>query len=202
MGNIFTKELPKPFIDVTCPRTREEYEAKFHLAKVLPKFENQLAAKKSKILAHFDEYEKVSAVNGLPPALIACIHSLEGNLNFGTHLHNGDPLESRTVHVPKGRPLKGDPPFQWFESAIDALGGPNANRREWALGDQLAFAEAFNGWGYRKRNVPSPYLWSFTDQYEKGKYIDDGVYAPNVVSQQAGVVAILKSLGAVHMIVA
>ena len=32
----------------------------------------------------------------------------------------------------------------------------------------------FNGWGYRlyHPNVKTPYLWSYTDKYSKGKYIE------------------------------
>ena len=52
---------------------------------------------------------------------LGIIHSLEAEFNFNTHLHNGDPLSAQTVHVPRGRPPTGNPPFQWLDSAIDAL---------------------------------------------------------------------------------
>jgi lysozyme family protein len=49
--------------------------------------------------------------------------------------------------------------------------------------------------GYKKKGVPSPYLYSYTQFYEKGKYEFDGKYNPELVSKQPGVVAIMKALG-------
>ena len=49
--------------------------------------------------------------------------------------------------------------------------------------------------GYKKKGVPNPYLWSFTTEYIKGKYVADGRYDPNAVSKQPGVAAIMKDLG-------
>ena len=43
------------------------------------------------------------------------------SLDFNRHLHNGDPLSSRTTHIPQNRPVKGKPPFTWEESTIDVL---------------------------------------------------------------------------------
>jgi hypothetical protein len=34
--------------------------------------------------------------------------------------------------------------------------------------------EANNGFGYRKRSVATPYLWSYSDHYDKGKFVADG----------------------------
>ena len=66
-------------------------------------------------------YDQVANATGVPWYVIGIIHEMEGGLNFTTHLHNGDPLTRRTVQVPAGRPPTGMPPFQWEESAIDAL---------------------------------------------------------------------------------
>jgi len=125
---------------------------------------------------------------------------MESSFNFGTHLHNGDPLTARTTHVPAGRPSTGNPPFSWEESAVDALGYDGASSiKEWDLATILYFLEGYNGWGYRtgagQATTPpkrSAYLWSMTNQYEKGKYVADGKFDPNAVSTQAGVCAILK----------
>lgn len=184
---------PKP---EAAPLTYAAYEAKYYAAKVRPEHLPYLKAHCGKILAYAGEYTKVEKATGVPWYLVACLHSLEGSLNFSTHLHNGDPLSARTVHVPAGRPLAGKPPFAWYESAIDALGGVGAHKtKNWTLGYCLAYAETFNGLGYRKRGVPSPYLWSFTDQYSRGKYVADGKYDANAISKQAGVAALLKVLG-------
>jgi len=33
---------------------------------------------------------------------------------------------------------------------------------------------------------PSPYVWSGTDQYNRGKYIADGHYDPHAIDKQLG----------------
>src|SRR5262249_52736757 len=60
-------------------------------------------------------YESVSHALNLPWYLAGIIHGVETGFDFRTHLHNGDPLTARTVHVPSGRPLEGNPPFSWEE---------------------------------------------------------------------------------------
>ena len=72
-------------------------------------------------------------------------------------MHNGDPLTGRTVHVPAGRPITGDPPFPWDASSIDALKGfglDNLNSDD--LTSTLNAIERSNGIGYRARGVSSP----------------------------------------------
>ena len=49
-------------------------------------------------------YDQVANATSVPWYVIGMIHEMEGGLNFATHLHNGDPLTSRTIHVPTGRP--------------------------------------------------------------------------------------------------
>jgi lysozyme family protein len=54
--------------------------------------------------------------------------------------------------------------------------------------------EANNGFGYRKRSVATPYLWSYSDHYDKGKFVADGKYNPDAVSKQVGAAILLKEL--------
>ncbi|MEN8207004.1 MAG: hypothetical protein ABFS24_13480 [Pseudomonadota bacterium] len=58
---------------------------------------------------------------GAPWFFIAAIHNMEASLRFDRHLHNGDRLAARTVHVPAERPAEGEPPFTWEESSQGAL---------------------------------------------------------------------------------
>lgn len=58
----------------------------------------------------------------------------------------------------------------------------------------LTVMEQYNGLGYAYKNTPSPYIWSGTDQYQKGKYIRDHVFDPNVVDKQLGVAGLILSL--------
>ena len=56
--------------------------------------------------------------------------------------------------------------------------------------------EGYNGFGYRDHHptVPSPYLWSFSNHYTRGKYVADGRFSPTAVSQQCGAAVLLKRL--------
>lgn len=140
-------------------------------------------------------YELVTAGTGVPWWFIAAIHLLESGRNFERHLHNGDRLTARTVHVPQGRPVSGNPPFSWEESATDALQMKDFHKRtDWSLSRSLYRLEAYNGFGYRSRGIPTPYLWSLTSLYKKGKFASDGVFDPNLVSKQCGAAAFLRGL--------
>jgi lysozyme family protein len=147
-------------------------------------------------------YRDVSDKTGVPWYVIAVIHSLESDFDFTTHLHNGDPLTRRTVNVPAGRPLRWNPPSDWSDSAIDALEFDGAfGVQSWNLPNVFFFLEKFNGWGYRndagRNTVPSsrsPYIYSGTDHYKKGKYFEDHKFDPQLVSDQIGCMAQLKEL--------
>jgi lysozyme family protein len=67
-------------------------------------------------------------------------------------------------------------------------------KAEWSLALQLFRLEAYNGFGYRFRGLASPYLWSFSDRYERGKFVRDGVFDPNAVSRQSGAAVLVKRL--------
>lgn len=150
-----------------------------------------------KIQSNKSRYEAVAETINCPWQYISVIHYRESSLNFKRHLHNGDPLTARTTHVPKGRPIKGFPPFTWEESAEDALKGQGWNTGiDWDISnpDVLDILERYNGLGYRKKGLPSPYLWSFSSNYKRGKYVADGKFDPNVIDQQCGVAVLLKLL--------
>jgi lysozyme family protein len=149
----------------------------------------------NRIVARKERYRKAGRPHGVPWHVVAVIHMLEGSGNFATHLHNGDPLTARTVHVPKGRPKAGSPPFTWEESAADALAFDGlGTRKNWSLPGTLFALERFNGFGYRSRKIHSPYLWSFSNQYSKGKFVGDNLFSPTAVSQQCGAAVLLKRM--------
>lgn len=172
-----------------------EYSELWAKARIKPDWKNPGDAMARRIIAARPQYEPIEAATGVPWWVIGVIHAMEANLNFGCHLHNGDSLRARTWQVPKGRPLKGKPPFTFQESAIDALVYQGFDKiKEWGPA-RLCFAlELYNGMGYRMRGVPSAYLWSGTDQYARGKYVADGVWSATAVSQQLGGMTILKCL--------
>lgn len=140
-------------------------------------------------------YQAVETATRVPWYVISIIHDLEAGRRFDTHLHNGDPLSARTVQVPRGRPVAGNPPFTWEESAKDALEYDHLTEvTHWTV-ERIAFElEKFNGFGYRNNHphVKSPYLWSYTNIYTSGKYVGDGAWSERAVSNQCGAMAMLK----------
>lgn len=184
VGN-FTEELKK------------EYEDLFNTCEINVDKISEINNIINKILDNEQRYKNVAKPLGIPWQFIAAIHNMESSLNFKTHLHNGDSLQHRTIHVPAGRPASGTPPFTWEYSATDALKLKKIDQwTEWDIAGMLFKLEEYNGWGYRKNHpqVLSPYLWSYTNHYKSGKYIADGHWSDSAVSQQCGAAAILKKL--------
>ncbi len=149
------------------------------------------------LVKHKSRYESVGNQLNIPWYFIGIIHSLEGGTNFTTHLHNGDPLNARTIQVPKGRPREGNPPFSWEDSAKDALVLQKLHQwTDWSVPGLLYKFEEYNGFGYRRIRpvINSPYLWSFSNHYKSGKYIKDGVFSPTAKSKQCGAAVLLRRL--------
>jgi lysozyme family protein len=151
-------------------------------------------------------YEAATATMTTPWWFVALIHAMESSLRFDRHLHNGDRLTGRTTHYPPGRPYanpRADPaqgpsatnPYTWEESADDILRAKRLHTwTDWTIRAALYKLEQYNGWGYRKYHpgVLSPYLWSYTNHYTKGKYVADGKWNADAVSRQPGAAAILR----------
>ncbi len=172
-----------------------EYEAMFDAAEPLAERAHEIAAFRARLKRGAEAYRAAEAETGVPWVFTGLTHGLEAGFDFSRHLHNGDPLTARTVRVPAGRPARGEPPFSWEESAADALRGHGLHRiADWTLARLLFELERYNGFGYRRRGAPTPYLWSFSNQYRAGKYVKDGVYDPEAVSRQAGAATVLKAM--------
>jgi lysozyme family protein len=148
-----------------------------------------------RILLNRDRYETIAHKfpnPGLKWWLIAIIHHMECSLNFNCYLGNGQPWNQRTTIVPKGRGA-----FKSFEEgAIDAITFQGLDKVEdWSIGNVLYILEGYNGYGYSLyRGINTPYLWSGTNQYTSGKYIFDGTYKLDAVSNQIGAAVLLKKL--------
>jgi len=185
------------------PTLKTEYENLFNAciiaSKRLPKVEELCG----KLAANQDRYRAVGDKLGIPWFFIAVVHNMEASQSFKGHLHNGDPLKARTVQVPAGRPKSGEPPFTWEQSAEDALTmrGLGANV-DWSLTGLLYQIEGYNGWGYRlhHQHVLTPYLWSFSNHYVSGKYVEDGTWSDTAVSAQCGAAVLLRRLAETHVI--
>jgi len=174
---------------------RAEYERLFSECVINPA-NVELVRKLCKMLmTHKCRYCDAGRPIGAPWFFVGTIHMLESGASFATHLHNGDPLTDRTVHVPSGRPRNGTPPFMWEESATDALRLQRIDKWcDWTKAGTLYKLEAWNGFGYRvyHSHVLSPYLWSLSNHYSSGKYRADGVWDDHLVSKQCGAAVMLK----------
>lgn len=178
------------------PRASAEYLAKYNAASVNANRFDLLRTRALQLIKYQARYEKVSSKYGkMPWWIVACIHNEENGIDVGSFkavLHNGEKIIGtglRTAMVPKNR----GPFNSWEDAAIDALNIQHTSDwRDWSLGGCLFFGERFNGSGYCRRGLPSPYLWAMTNMYQKGAYVSDGKFDAETVSKNFGIAAILK----------
>ena len=177
---------------------RSAYAADYQSATIRPEHAAAIEAEARKVLLGRKRYEVVALATGVPWGVIGVLHARESDCDFSTHLHNGDKLTARTHHVPAGRPPWGDPPFDWTDSAEDALRFDKINEiaepGQWDISAAAAACETFNGFGYRRYGMVDPYLWAGTTLYDKGKFTADGLLDHNAIDSQPGAMAVLQVL--------
>ncbi|MEQ1576863.1 MAG: hypothetical protein ABL894_04350 [Hyphomicrobium sp.] len=141
-------------------------------------------------------YEQVSDKTCIPWYFVGAIHALEASFDFAAHLHNGDSLRKRTVQIPANRPPVWLPPSDWASSAIDALSMKGYDKdTKWGLPEIMYRWERYNGWRSRLLyNINTPYLWSYSNHYSKGKFVRDNVWDANAVSKQPGAATLLRAM--------
>jgi lysozyme family protein len=182
---------------------KREYEDLFNTCLIRPERADGIEDIIARLLGNRPRYESVGDAMAIPWFFIGVIHNMESGQSFYKHLHNGDPLTKRTVHVPAGRPKSGNPPFTWEASATDALTlrGVGA-QTDWSLAGTLYQIEGYNGWGYRlyHPHVLSPYLWCFSTHYTSGKYVADGTWSDTAASKQCGAAVLLRRMAEANQI--
>lgn len=185
------------------PELRNQYQTLFDTLVIRPERQKDVDDLVKKIDNNRSRYEDVGNPLNVPWFVIGVIHCLEASLSFKKHLHNGDPLTDRTKNVPAGLPKTGEPPFEWEFSAKDALRRRKLHQvGDWSVPSMLYQLEGYNGFGYRTRptGIFTPYLWSFSTHYEKGKYVQDGIFDPNAVSKQCGAAVLLRRMAEKNVI--
>ncbi|VVN23598.1 hypothetical protein [Pseudomonas fluorescens] len=178
------------------PALKKEYEQLFNSCLINPTRLNNLDTLVNSLYENREQYKGVGEKMGIPWGFIAVVHNMESSQNFKKHLHNGDPLTARTKKVPKGRP-PGEPPFTWETSVADALSLHRLGARtDWTLPGTLYQLELYNGIGYRlyHPHVLTPYLWSFSNHYQSGKYVSDGTWSESAKSAQCGAAVLLRRM--------
>lgn len=146
-----------------------------------------------RLVAAKQRYQAVSQKTGIPWPFIAVTHQRESSQDWSRSLAQGDPWNRVSTHVPAGR----GPFMSWEDAAIDALVNcpPYAARnKDWSIGGLLTLLEQYNGLGYVGKGLPSPYIWSGTDQYKSGKYVADHVFDPNAVDKQLGCAGLIMAM--------
>jgi len=171
------------------------------------RFHKELMYIKEEYLKYTSRYLAVEHYTGVPAKVICAIHALECSLSFTKILHNGENLKDverrGTIYVPKG--VGKGKGWSWESAAVDALTREASKFPDkWDIAGTLDFLERFNGLGYRKyhKNVNTPYLWSGTQHYIKGKYTEKrnwlgrirSYFDNDLVSKQVGCVPILRTL--------
>lgn len=150
-----------------------------------------------KLVTNQTRYQSIASAVGCPWWFIAVAHQMESGADFKTYLGNGQSFSRVTTIEPIGRG-----PFKTFEAgSLDALRLEGVDKiKVWDIPRALYTWESFNGFGYVSHGINSPYVWSYTNLYTRGKFVADHDYDPNAVSTQCGAAAILLaliSLGAV-----
>jgi lysozyme family protein len=196
MGGKMWSWIKKKFKKNSAPaRTEEEFsfpdfKSLWGSCSIDPNRIRDIEAVANSIRMNMPKYIIVEAKTGIPWRLVGALHYRESSLSFKKCLHNGDPLPGPTIHEPKGRG-----PFRdWEASAIDAIMMKEKLFPEvWSPEECMRFAERFNGLGYRRHGIYSPYVWAGTNHSsEIGKYVSDGKFSSSAPEKQLGVAAIYK----------
>ena len=178
--------------------------ARWKACHILPEWMHILDIVAGKLAAAKARYQTVEAKTGVPWAVVAVIHQRESSQSWAASLAQGDRWDQVSIHVPAHRG-----PFpNWEAAAMDALVicPPHAAHwTDWTIGGALTLLEQYNGLGYARGPVDhatghqyppqaSPYIWSGTDQYHRGKYIADGHFDADAVDHQTGCAALLQRM--------
>lgn len=182
---------------VLTEELQAEYARLFSTCDIRPERAAEADALADALLADRGRYHAVAGRLKLPWFAVAVLHYADTERDFNVHLHNGDPLGERTRHLPDGRPLEGEPPFAWEDSAVDALRLRHVDQwDDWGIAGTLFLLEGYGGWGYRLHHpeVLSPYLWNYSTHYSQGKYVTDDTWSETALARQCGVAVLLRRL--------
>jgi lysozyme family protein len=177
----------------TYASLKDEYEA--DLARMVVTRPDDIDRTAKRLLGKYRNarYGAVPAKTGIPASWIAASFEREASSDFRCSPAQGDRWDRKSIHVPANRG-----PFDSWEAAaldayhLDGLDKIGAEHWSWAL--CCYYGELFNGFGYRGKGIPSPYLWGGTNIQKRGKYVRDGVYDDTVMDTQLGIIPIMKRM--------
>jgi lysozyme family protein len=149
---------------------RREYRRMFRSLAVRPERAATVPRLVRGMIAHRHRYERAGAPAGVPWWFVAILHELEAARSF----HPRAGWEGRAAEVLTRRGLAD-------------VGG-------WSITRALYRFERLDGFGYRSFGVASPYLWSFSQFYERGEFAAYGEFDPDAVSRRCGAGVLLRAL--------
>jgi lysozyme family protein len=162
---------------------RPNLQLMFNEAVISPEFEIDADLQAKRIIVNKLVYESLqSRINSPDDCFITwftigVIHAMEGNCSLKNSIEDGEPLREGISWLEDARQVLSNRPKRGLDGFLD-----------------LEYIERHNGFGYRTHGIYSPYLWSGTQFYTKGKYGSDGQYDPELVSRQVGAVPVLIHL--------
>lgn len=161
-----------------------EYETLYRDAVLRPDMSSSVAAAARRIAANRARYEPIAVATGVPWYVIGILHAVQCEMQFDRNLRDGMPLARSS-----------DRAETFEDAAIQALRSVGLNRiRDWSIARVAWALETWNGFGYRREGIHSPFLWSGTTMYESGLFIAPGVFSRVTVAKACGGMAILKVL--------
>jgi lysozyme family protein len=157
--------------------------------------EAELDARAKVILARAEneDYAAVSAETGVPKLWAMASFEREAGSDYRLSPAQGDPWDEVSRNVPRGR----GPFASWADAAIDAYrldGLDKVGAANWTWARGCYYGELFNGFGYRSHGVNTPYLWSWSNNYRRGKYTADGEWSLSTIDQQCGMIPLIVAL--------
>lgn len=180
-----------PFLEL-----ESEYARYLSIMRVRPECERlvDLVARRLTKPSVLANYADVEHDTGIPQVVQAAICEREDGSDFTKNPGQGDPLTEPSIHVPRGRPPLGAPPndhfpVSWKFAAIDAFtvcDQLNVISAPWSMPYACWKWEGYNGFAYRARGLPSPYVFGGTNIQRPGKYVRDHVFDPTVTDSQIG----------------
>jgi lysozyme family protein len=161
--------------------------------KISPRYLPALDRTAAKLVADKERYLSLEERTGVPALVTMVIAERESGADPRMSLAQGDRWDRASIHIPKGRgPFK-----SWEDAAADALhidGLDKVGRENWTIELALYYQEKYNGFGYRRYDVPSAYIWASTNIYQGGKFIADGKFSRTAWDTQLGVAALMARI--------
>jgi lysozyme family protein len=188
-------------VQPTFEAMKSNYISLISQATVLPSREAEVAAVAEYLIRDKAIYLMVEQKTHVPAAVLMALAEREMDGNLHCYLGNGQNLKRRTTIVPIGRgPFMETFPNDFIAGCLDslALDGLDKvwqdNPEGWSL-DRFAFEmESWNGWGYRARGIPSPYVFGATTVQRPGKFPRDHVFVATEMDPQIGTLAIVEEI--------